>query len=265
MRSLWGAALCSRMNWNELWGKKQSLSIQGSELHKELREEVYCISKWFVSVIQQHFVVLGATNCTSTLRYTCVSVHLPVGIQQQTIGTQRAHLWCFLAWLSINLHTHARGHILQYKPVLCHVESHVLWLFPACGRAQTLHKAAATQKNGVRMLPASIVLVSQQQPRMKETFSLKPVSEQLQISSAQCFLYLTTATSQRCNLWASHAEPKYMMRFKEDSTLQRIFPQLHSALLECSLRAWGYMLSITKHLKKPQSVCMHTATWFSSW
>lgn len=61
--------------------------MQGSELHKELREEAYCISKWFVPVIQQYFVVLGATNCTFTLPYTCVSVHLAVGIQQQTIST----------------------------------------------------------------------------------------------------------------------------------------------------------------------------------
>lgn len=38
--------------------------MQGSKLHKELRDEAYCISMWFVTVMQQYFVVLGATNCT---------------------------------------------------------------------------------------------------------------------------------------------------------------------------------------------------------
>lgn len=38
--------------------------MQGSELLKELRDEAFCIFKWFVTTIYQYFVVLAATNCT---------------------------------------------------------------------------------------------------------------------------------------------------------------------------------------------------------
>lgn len=39
--------------------------------------------------------------------------------------------------------------------------------------------------------------------------------------------------------------------------LQCIFPQLYSSLLECSLRALAYTLSVTKHLEKLQSMHLH--------
>lgn len=79
----------------------------------------------------------------------------------------------------------------------------------------------------------------------------------MSITSAQCFSYFTTAAAQRYNLWTSHAELKHMMRFKDDSMLQCIFPQLHSSLLECSLRVLAYALSVTKHLEKLQSMHLH--------
>lgn len=79
----------------------------------------------------------------------------------------------------------------------------------------------------------------------------------VKISSAQYFFYFATAAAQRYNLWASHAEPKYMTRFKDDSALQHISPLLHSALLECFLRALAYTLSVTKHLKRTQSMHSH--------
>lgn len=152
-------------------------------------------------------------------------------IKYQSTNTWHACSRRFLDRLSINLHPNARGHILQPKQALCHVELHVPWLSPVCGWLQTLYKATATQKKGktkrrgVRALPASSVLVSQQQVRMEEMLRLKTCpSRNSHRSAVPCALDFTAATAQRCNLWASHAEPKYMRRFKADSALRRGFP-----------------------------------------
>lgn len=108
------------------------------------------------------------------------------------------------------------------------------------------------------MLPASIVLVSQQEARMKEMLSLKLVFFKIAVDQ-QCpaLLLLYYCSGPKINLWARHAELKYMMRFKNNSMLQCIFPQLHSALLECSFRALVSTLSITKHLERLQSMHLH--------
>lgn len=131
--------------------------MQGSELLKELRDEACCIFKWFVTTIYQYFVVLGDTDCTYPFgplysEYSLNNKALTFSMHVQDVSWTASRLIYILMQEDTFSNTN--------KP-LCHVELHVLWLFPVCRSVQTLYRATPTHKNRARTLPASIILVSQ--------------------------------------------------------------------------------------------------------
>lgn len=113
------------------------------------------------------------------------------------------------------------------------------------------------------MLPASIVLVSQQQPRMKEMLSLKKT--RLSENSCRSAVPSASFTSllQRPKViicgpaTQSQSTWRDLKKIQRSNTFSLSSP---SALLECSLRALAYTLSITTHLKKAQSMHLYAHT-----